>query len=211
MHDLIIVGAGGFGWELAQFAREAAAQGAPLRLKGFLDDDPARRPPPHADLPILGSTDEYRICPADRFLISLGDPAKREQLSQRLRAQGAEFASLIHPQTYVAPTATIGDGCIVAPFATVGSYATLGDHVLLNLFASAGHDARIGSYGVLSPYSVISGGAVLEEAVFVGAHGVVTPERTVGARTQVAAGAVVYRDLPSRVLAVGNPAKAAHL
>lgn len=60
MHDLIIVGAGGPGWELAQFAREAAAHGAPLRLKGFLEHDPTRRPPPHAELPILGNTTSTR-------------------------------------------------------------------------------------------------------------------------------------------------------
>lgn len=211
MHHLIIVGAGGFGWELAQFARDAIEHGAALRVKGLLDDDPDLQPPPHTDLPILGNTHDYAIDPADRFLISVGDPATRRQIGERLRARGAQFTSLVHPQTYVAPTAMIGNGCIIAPFATVGNCACLGDHVLLNLFASAGHDAQIGAYGVISPYAVVSGGAVLGDAVFVGAHGVVTPQKTVGSQSQVAAGAVVYRDLPNDVLAVGNPAKAAPL
>jgi sugar O-acyltransferase (sialic acid O-acetyltransferase NeuD family) len=211
MNDLIIVGAGGFGWEVAQYARDMGIQSEPLQVKGFLDDDPAKPNHNHHKLPILGNTRDYPIQSTDRFLISVGDPAMRREIQERLRARGATFASLVHPRAYVSPSAKIGSGCIIAPFATVGSYACLEDHVLLNIFASAGHDTHVGSFCVLSPYAVVSGSSVLEDGVFVGAHGVVTPDKRIGSNAQVAAGAVVYRDLPSDVLAVGNPAKAARL
>jgi maltose O-acetyltransferase len=47
----------------------------------------------------------------------------------------------------------------------------------------------------------------IEDGVWLGGGVIVCPGVTIGADTVVGAGAVVTRDLPSRVLAVGNPAR----
>jgi sugar O-acyltransferase (sialic acid O-acetyltransferase NeuD family) len=207
--DIIIVGASGFGCELAQHVLDVAAGRADIRLKGFVDDDPAKQAEIGAVLAVrvIGDTLAYAIQENDRFLISLGDPNLRKLLSERLGARGARFFSLIHPTAYVAPSATLGAGCIIGPFANVGSNARLGEHVMLNLYASAGHDTHVGSCSVISPYGIANGGSVIGERVLFGTHAVVTPNRKVGDQSHVAAGAVVYRDVPELTLAAGNPAK----
>ena len=48
---------------------------------------------------------------------------------------------------------------------------------------------------------------VLEDGVWLGGGVIVLPGVAIGARTVVGAGAVVTRDLPSDVVAVGNPAR----
>jgi sugar O-acyltransferase (sialic acid O-acetyltransferase NeuD family) len=208
--NIIVVGASGFGRELLQYVRDAYANTPDVRIKGFLDDDPTRLDAVGTAMSvgIIGDTRTYAVAEDDRFIISLGDPVLRSLLAERLSRRGGQFVSVVHPTAYVAPTARMGVGCVVGPFATVGSHVHLDDHVLLNLYCAAGHDARVGACSVFSPYSVANGGSNLAAGVFLGTHAAVSANVRVGGGSKIAAGAVVYRDVPERSLAVGNPAKA---
>ncbi len=208
--DVIIVGASGFGRELVQYVHDAHKSTPGVRIKGFLDDDPTALDAVGKvmGVGIIGDTRTYAIQENDRVIISLGDPGLRCALAERLARRGARFTSIVHPTAYVAPTARIGHGCVIGPFASVGSYVQLEDHVLLNLYSAAGHDAHIGAFCVLSPYSVANGGSRLGNSVFLGTHAAITPKIRVGTGSKIAAGAVVYRDVPEQSLAMGNPAKA---
>jgi len=207
--DVIIVGASGFGRQLALHVLEVGDQHPEVRLKGFLDDDPKVKAELDnvLDIEVIGDTRSYAIQKNDRLLICFGDPELRKQISKRLAERGAKFFTLIHPTSYVARTAIIGAGCIIGPFANVGADARLGEHVLLNMYATAGHDTKIGSFTVISPYGTASGGSLIGERVFLGSHAVVTPNKQVGHQSRIAAAAVVYRDVPELSLATGNPAK----
>src|SRR5438094_666821 len=148
--NVVVVGASGFGRELLQYVHDAYRNDPAVRVKGFLDDDPAKidsiRKTTGVD--IVGDTLTYAIEEEDRFIISLGDPGLRRALAGRLARRGAKFISVIHPTAYLAPTARIGEGCIIGPFAMVGSYANLEDHVLLNLYSAVGHDVHIAAFSV---------------------------------------------------------------
>jgi sugar O-acyltransferase (sialic acid O-acetyltransferase NeuD family) len=207
MIDLIIVGAGGFGREVLQYASDACADGVGYRIKGFLDDNSAGLAAFATSVGIVGSVAEYEIQPQDRFIIAIGTPDVRRAVADRLTARGAQFLTIIHPRAYVAPTASLGAGCVICPFAFVGPYAKLGQHVALNTYASAGHDSSIGDCSVLSPYAVVNGHVVLEEQVFLGTHATVSVGKRVGRRAQISAGAVASRNVEARALAAGNPAK----
>jgi len=207
--DVIVVGASGFGRELLQYVHDALKDTPGVHTKGFLDDDAARLDSVGKvmGVGIVGDTRTYSIQEDDRFIISLGDPGLRRVLAERLARRGARFVSIVHPTAYVAPTARIGDGCIIGPFVTVGSYVRLENHALLNLYSAAGHDAHIGAFCVFSPFSIANGGSRLGDGVFLGTHAAITPNVRVGAGSKIAAGAVVYRDVPEQALATGNPAR----
>lgn len=208
-YDLLIVGAGGLGREVLQYAADSFDPGC-WNIRGFLDDNPFESDEQGRNLAVgvVGDTWSYRIGENDRFLVAIGDPEVRAQLVARLRDRGGRFATLVHPQAYVAPNAKLGEGCIVSPFATLASTCRVGEQAVLGFYAHVGHDAAIGAYSVLSPYAAVNGAATLGEGVFMGTHSVVTPGICVGDRTKVAAGSVVYKDVPADRLAVGNPAKA---
>jgi sugar O-acyltransferase (sialic acid O-acetyltransferase NeuD family) len=208
----VIIGASGFGRELLQYVRDAArASAAPVGVRGFLDDDPSKSLGSESEdalgARILGNTRDYTIQPDDRFLISIGDSAVRQAIFKRLEDRGAEFFTLIHPTSYVADTAKIEPGCIIGPFATVGSFARLGQNVLLNLYAVAGHDVQIGSHCVFSPHSVVNGGSLIGERVFFGTNAATAAGVRIGSDSKVSAGSVVYHDAGERTLVTGNPAK----
>ena len=205
---IVIVGTDGAGREAHQYVIDALGDDPAYYVKGFLDDSPTELEPFGIEEPLLGSTHDYRADPDDRVVIACGNPANRRKMAERLEANGAEFMSVVHPLAYVAPTATIGVGCILAPYTTVGARVRMGDHCVLWFYASIGHDASVGDCCRFSPFAVTNGGSVLEDEVFLGAHAVVNPDQVVGAGSRVAAGSVVYRRVPAGSIVSGNPAKA---
>lgn len=205
MTTLIIIGAGGFGFEVAAYAEDIAKHDHSLTIKGFLDDT---KPVGafHAGYPILGGT-TTAIDPAAHYIIALGQPHHRQTLTEKFAARGVRWARLVHPLAYVAATAKIGQGGIVAPFAFIGPETVLHDQVLVNVHATVGHEAQIGAFAVLSPYANINGAARLGDGVFVGSNATIVNGATIGTRSKISAGAVVYSDIPAGVRALGNPAR----
>jgi sugar O-acyltransferase (sialic acid O-acetyltransferase NeuD family) len=200
--SLIIVGAGGFGREIYQYALDAQ-----LDVKGFLDDNGRALDGLAIPHPILGSIIEYQPLSTDRFILAVGDPATKQKLANHLAVRGAQFASLVHPLAYVAPTARVGAGCVIAPFGFVGPHAVVENHVSINTYASAGHDSQIGEFSSLSPYSVVNGQVAVGQGVLLGTHAVVVVGKRVGRWAKLAAGAIALHHVPEYALAVGNPAK----
>ncbi len=204
MIDLLIIGAGGFGREIAEYARMSRT---PCRVKGFLDDDESLKGRTIDGTCVLASTHDYRFEAADRYVVAIADPRVRRGIVERAAARGGEPFILVHPTAYVSPTAVLGDGVIVGPFAFVGPAAALNRHACLSAYASLGHDACAGEHSVLSPYAAVHGVARVEPGVFMGSGAAVLPGLRVGAGAKIAAGAIVTADVPAAALAVGNPAR----
>jgi sugar O-acyltransferase (sialic acid O-acetyltransferase NeuD family) len=207
---LVIAAAGGFGREVLAYARDAGfhVRGVLHDLDaypGSLDDQPELQ-----DL-LLGRIEDHSPREDELVAVGLGDVAPRRAVTQALAARGARFATIVHPLAWVAPSARLGAGAVVAPFACIGPDARVGDHVVVNTYAQVGHDARAGDFSVLSPFSTLLGHARLGRGGFLGAHAVVSPRKTVGEDSSVAAGSVVTRAVGDRCLAAGNPAKAREL
>lgn len=205
--ELIIIGGGGLGREVYQYLNDCGLGD----VKGFLDDRPPSELRIPNDLPLLGTIAQHEPTTDERFVLAVGDPAMRESVAARLQSQGAHFISIVHPRAYVAASAIIGRGSIIAPFASVGASARLGEFCQVHFYASAAHDSDIGPFSALSPYAVVNGGGRLGTGVFMGTRATVNPGRSVGDHSKVAAGAVVYQNVPEQSLAAGNPAKARRL
>ena len=126
---------------------------ATLRRKGIADG-------------FVESLDAHRVNPSFTYVIGVGNPDARLALASRLGA--VRFVRILHPTSYVAPSAVLAEGVVVCPFSFVGAHARLEAHVVLNTYASCGHDSRIGTAGMLSPYAVVNGDVVLEERAFLG-------------------------------------------
>lgn len=206
LREIVIVGAGGFGKEILQYAEDFCAATPGYRVKGFLERDASRHGTRYRGYPVLGGEEDYALGARDVVLLALGTPQGKKRAAEILQKRGAAFLTLVHPRAYVAPSATVGTGSILCPFAYVGPDAVVEEFVLLNLYACCGHDVRIGRYAILGPYAATNGHAVVEEEVFLATHATVTVGRRVGRRSKISAGTVVSQDVPPNVLAAGNPA-----
>lgn len=203
---VIIVGAGGFGREVLLWARDAWPEQFG-RISGFLSADPAVLDGHSVRLPILGNPETFAVEPGDGFLLAIGIPQVRRHVAERLAHRGANFLSLVHPTAVVAPTATVGAGSIICPYAVVSDAVFLGRCVLLNYHASLGHDAKAGDYVVFAPYATLGGHAIVEDDVFLGLHATVGPRVRVGAATKISANSAALVSVAPQTLVYGVPGR----
>jgi sugar O-acyltransferase (sialic acid O-acetyltransferase NeuD family) len=203
---IIIVGAGGFGREVLQWARHAWPDHA-ARIAGFLSADPDKLAGHATNLPILGSPEDFKPQPTDGLLLAIGIPRVRRQVAERLEARGARFLALIHPTAIVADTAEIGTGSVICPYAIVSDAVKLGRFVLVNYHASLGHDASAGDFAVFSPYATLGGGARVENEVLMGLHASLAPGVVVSSGAAVAANSCALVDVPEARVVYGVPGR----
>lgn len=203
---IVIVGAGGFGREVLQWARDAWPDDS-HRIRGFLSADPRMLDGRGCDLGILSSPDDY--CPSlgEKLLLGIGVPYARRKVAEQLVARGAEFLTLVHPVAIVAASAVIGEGSILCPYAVASDSCRVGRFVAMNYHTSLGHDAVAGDYAVLSPYATLGGQAHIEDDVFLGLHASVGPGIRIGPRSKVSANSCVLSATASDSLVYGVPGR----
>jgi len=203
---ILVVGAGGFGREVVQWARDAWAGQASL-IAGFLSADKDHLQGHSCPLGIMASPDDFFPEPGDGFLLAIGIPETRRRVAEALKSRKAQFLTLVHPTAIVAPTATIGPGSILCPYSILSDAARIGECVLMNYHSSLGHDASAGDYAVLSPSAALGGHAHVAEDVFLGMHASVGPGRRIGARSKVSANSCALSDAPADSIVYGAPGR----
>ena len=203
---ILIVGAGGFGREVLQWARDAWPEHV-SRIAGFLSAERGRLDHHACSLEIIGDPDRYEPQSGDALLLAIGIPVIRRQVAESLRLRGAMFLTLVHPTAIVAPTATIGEGSVICPYAIVSDAARVGAFVLMNYHSSLGHDASAGDHAVLSPYATLGGNSHIGEDVFMGLHASVGPGKRIGTRSKVSANSCALSDAPPESIIYGAPGR----
>lgn len=205
MHrPLLIVGGGMHGRIVLDVAK---ALNVPVA--GFLDDtmdDQVRVD----DIRVLGGTDrldDRALIEANDLLIAIGNNIVRRRFANRVRGNGGRLATLIHPSSWISPTARISSGTVLVGANMVFSAARIEEDVLVDPDTTIGAESIIGSGSYLSPGCHLASRVICGEECFMGIGAVAVPEVRVGRRAIVGAGAVVTRSVPDEKLAVGNPAK----
>lgn len=206
MNRLLIVGAGGFGREVLDWALDVPASRRDWELAGFLDDRPGILSGKNCPFPIVGTPEAYQFTDEDRVVCAIGDPRTRLRYCRELQARGVKFASIIHPTARIGFNCRIGEGCIFCPYSGISNNVVLGNYVVLNAYAGVGHDAVIGEGCTLSAHVDVTGWAVLGEGVLLGRHAAVLPRATIGDYAVVGAGSVVLKKLKAGATALGVPA-----
>jgi len=143
------------------------------------------------------------------FYICLGylHLEKRREWLRKLLALGRRLPALVHPSSFVSPTARIGHGAIVYPGCNIDQHVSIGDGTLLNNSVVVSHDSEIGEGAFLAPGAIICGSARVGAGSFIGAGTVVSNGIRVGEACQVGAASLVAVDLPDGSSAIGNPLK----
>ena len=203
--NLVIIGASALGREVAEYAVDALPG---VEVKGFLDSRTNVLDGFSGFPTIIGDAETYEIQPDDVFICALGEPEMRKKYVDMVSAHGGKFLSVIHPSAYVAPSVTIGVGCIVGPNASVSSNTRIGEHVYIGLNTAVCHDCHVGNFASISPGATVPGWCHIGERCFLGVNSALVPHIVLGdvSPVDVAAGAVVTKSFSSgRIL--GVPAK----
>jgi len=114
--------------------------------------------------------------------------------------------NVIHPSTTISKHCCIGKGNLIEAYTKVANGVTIGNHCIINSFTAINHDQFIGD-------NVLIAGNVSMAGKSVGSHTIIADGASIGFKKKVGVnciigdGAVVTKDMPDNIVAVGNPAR----
>src|SRR3982750_3064915 len=209
MKQVVIIGAGTHGREVAEILRHQSQSGVRVMVLGFVDDDKGLHGKTIDDLPVLGDSSWFEGVDKGEIAVicASGFPQTRKVMVERAVAIGLSFANAISPLAYVSPQAKIGEGVVMYQHSAACRGSLIDDHAIINLGAGVSHDTKVGRYGTLNPGVNLAGNVLIGEGCYLGIGSSIIHGVSIGPWTTVGAGAVVVRDLPDNVTAVGVPAR----
>lgn len=206
MKDLIIIGAGDFGREVAALVSNINEAKPEWNFLGFVDDN------------LTGSTVEgwpiigqisciYEMNPMPLVVIAIANTQSKKRVADQIEKYNVPLATLIHPSVIVSGISEIGAGSIICAGTILAINTRMGKHTVLNLGCRIGHDTILKDYSSCMPGTNLAGKVVLEEGVYTGLNACVINGITIGAWSTIGAGAAVIQDIPDHSVAVGVPAR----
>lgn len=210
MRDLYIIGAGGFGREVAWLAERMNSVERTWNIRGFLDDCKELHGISLNGYSVLGGDEYLDTIDTECWVVcAIGASRIRKRVIERLKKYPhVKFATLIDPSVLLSDLVEVGEGSIICAGTIATVNIKIGNHVIINLDCTVGHDAILEDFVTVYPSVNISGNCHMEQCVELGTGTQVIQGLMIGQETIVGAGAVVVRNLPAKCTAVGAPAKA---
>lgn len=144
-----------------------------------------------------------------RVIVAIGENYAREKVSQRLIKAGKSliFPNVEHPSAQISGRASVGMGGMRCANSVVIAGTMLGDFVIINTGATVDHDCYLGDYVHISPGVNLCGNVKVGDRTIIGVGSCARPKVTIGSDSIIGAGSVIVNNIPSGVVAYGNPCK----
>jgi sugar O-acyltransferase (sialic acid O-acetyltransferase NeuD family) len=195
-----IYGKGGYGMETLDILEENIEDDK-IHKAYYLDDDNSAEQ--------MNGTKVVSFSPElEGFVtISIGEPAIRTKLYEKIVASKLKPKSVISSSALVSKHAVVGEGCIIAPMCSIQSTAVLKNNVAVNTAAIIGHDVIVEESSVISSQVNLGGGVTVGRESYIGMGALIKEGVKIGENVIIGMGSVVYKDIPDGVIAIGNPAR----
>lgn len=201
-----IFGASGFGREILETANLLNEKENRWKQIIFVDDNP--------DLSIVADIQVYSLLKAKEcfegkleLILAIGEPSTRRKIIDRANELEVPFTTLIHPDIVIPKSTKIGNGCYIGPHSFISCNVTIGEHSYIQPNVNISHDCVLEDNVNICGMTTVAGGCYIEHDVFLGMGVSVIQCCRIGHHTIVGMGAVVHKELPEEVTAIGNPAK----
>lgn len=209
MKDIVIIGAGGLGKEVAQLIKDINQDKKTWNMLGYIDETAEKQGLVINDTSVLGNFDWFEKENRKNLWVvcALGNPKDKYNLLKKSSALNINYATLIHPNARINKYSEIGFDCIICCNTFISVNTKIGNHICINPGCGIGHDTVIEDYSSLYWNVSLSGNVIIHEGCEIGSKATVIQKKTVGKWSVLGAGAVVVKDIPAFCTAVGVPAK----
>lgn len=207
MKDLYIIGAGGFGREVAWLVERINEVNPTWNIKGFIDDNESLWGTKEDAYNVVGGCDYLKTLGDVYAVCAVGSAKVRKIIIGKLKDSNVKFATVIDPAAIVSNRVEIGEGTIICAGTIITVDIKIGKHVIINLNCTLGHDDVIADYVTVYPSVNISGNVTVGECSELGTGMQIIQGKNIAPNTIIGAGAVVVKDLNESGTYVGSPAK----
>lgn len=146
---LLIVGCGGFGRVVSEYARK--------EYDCAFVDDGYEAGMDICDIPVVGHISDLAklFLSYQKLIIAIGNNVFREKVYQQSLEIGYTFPNIICDSVYISPYAKIGWGCVFLNNVVIQNGSTVGNGVLLNPGVEIHHGCDVDDYALIYTNSVI--------------------------------------------------------
>lgn len=205
---LAIYGASGLGAEYYNFAKRLNALQNRWEQILFADDDPAKNGTLLEGRPIMSFAQLTETHDKNQleFVISVGEPAIKDIIYNKLKANGCRLTNLIYPDIAIPESVQLGEGIVIKQGTfTIPPMAVLGNNVLIQSPCALGHNIVLGDNVVISSFCFVGGDTTIGKDTYIGPHACLRNGIKIGEGAVIGMGSVVTKDIPDRAVAYGNP------
>lgn len=209
MKDLVIIGAGGFGRQVAWIVERINQATPTWNLVGFVDDNEAVHGIVQNGYRVLGSCEYLRDIQRECWVVcAVGNVNARKKIVERVSEySNVRFATIIDPSVLYSDTAVFGEGSILVYTSVFTTNVTIGKHVIIDAGTTVGHDAVVGDFVTVYPSTNVSGSVQIGDMCEIGMGTRIVQGKSIVAHTITGAGAVVVKDIAESGTYVGCPVK----
>ncbi len=200
---LVLYGAGSTGIEVYELARQCGEWHDIV----FIDDN-------RGTDSLLGcSVYDFRqfreTYPAGKvtFIITLDEPKFRKAAYEKMIRAGYQAGILVHPSAYISKEAEIEGGAVLGAGVSVGAFAKIGKNFYASRNVTVGSDTQIGDHVVTGAGAFVGRYSRIGDEAVIGTGALINDHIGIGTESIVAIGAVVFKDVPDRLMVIGNPAR----
>lgn len=207
MKDIVIIGAGGLGREVAWLIEDINEYEKEWNILGFVDDNIEKGTVLNG-YEVLGNCSLLNSKKDIYYICAIANTKFREDIVNKIKNnRSIKAAKLIHPSAVISKESSIGRGCIICAGVIISVNSKIGEFNIIDWNSTIGHDDILKDFVTLYPSVNISGACIVNEYVEIGTGSKIIPKKIVGKNSVVGAGTVVIRDIKENVTAVGVPGR----
>ena len=168
MKDIVIIGAGGIGREVAWIIEEINEVNPTWNIVGFVDENSEMWGKELNGYKVLGGLNILdKLESKPEVVVAIANCGVKKDIVARLNNK-FDFATVIYPSVRISKYIEIGQGTIIYPGVILTVNTSIGNHVIISGNCGIGHDTVIGDFSSVLWGSFFSGFDVVGEECFIG-------------------------------------------
>jgi sugar O-acyltransferase (sialic acid O-acetyltransferase NeuD family) len=203
----VIIGAGTYGEVYLTYLQDAGVD-----IIGFLDDDSKYAGTDVGNVPVLGDTSMMKTIKHTHGVEAVYCPLGNNKLRVKFLSMAKEFGlqtpNYIHPSVIISPNVTIGEGVYILLGTSIMPHTIIKNYVMISMNVGLAHHSILEEGVFLSTGCNFGASIHAHKYAYCGiASTIMTGIHELGEDCLIGAGAVVIKDVPTKAVMAGVPAK----